>query len=368
MRISLSSQNLKNQANGNSGAGTVSSEYFGDSANVFRLFERIYEGQIEPVVSELFPVRVDNEGLHRTLKLGKNHYHTGVICILGDLLSVDKNLTARLAAIAEYSWTTLIALDDLGDGDQIRRGAESLWVQRGVLYASQSSLAAAMDIIRVIQSLADDKLLPAAAATSYARMMSRVARGQILRETMTLRSSRLSFYKMMLAITSHLRFTCGLILASHGGMSRAFKKISRNLGICASLKNDLEDIFPPSSAYKPGGIDLAGYQVTYPIAFLYNFLDEGAQKYLSTLLAEAKNDPQAFSKVARLMTENEECLRHLNQNIARLTSSSTSFLKQSIERYFPRHSDSPHVRYLCKWIDSYNELGNSNIVAEPPTR
>jgi len=336
-------------------------EYESSTDNVYELFGRIYDDMIQAVVVGLFPISTYNAGILNTLELGKNHFHAGVICLLGDLVGRDESLTAQIAAIAEYSWTTLIVMDDLGDRDEIRRGCQALWQERSILYASQAAWAASMDVVRSLQRMSTSDLVPASSVYTYVDTIKWIARGQILLDALHIQSSVIAHLKAIIAVTKHFPWSVELILSHDQAFSRALRQTWRDLQVAATLKNQLEDLFPPAPDYKKGGQDILRGCMTYPLKALYDALSYDEQKYLLRVLNEPEKDNRIVEQVIELFTAHKDVMDSLHRQLSSLSDRAIANFIQAVSILPPECRNLPHTSWLQEWMFSYRELGNPNL-------
>lgn len=331
---------------------------------VYEIFDGLYSEEMKDVANKLFPRRQYNIGIHDTMDRGKNHFHAGVVSLFGELLFVDDNLKRKIAATAEYSWTAIVVLDDLGDGELIRRESKALWLEKSALYASQAAWAASADVLHVLQQLSLNGHLPPSAIADYISTLRRIAKGQILREQLDFTSSIEAFWKSILAISCHLPWAVGLVLHhSNSGFAWHVGRALRDLQFAASLKNDLEDYFPPSSRYKQGGTDILRGQITYPLKMLHSNLDAVRQQQLEEYLLSKEKDEETIRAVIDLLKSNNDVVDCLFEELHSLVFSALAKFDKGCRYLSAEVQASTHVELLREWILSYKHLGNPNIQA-----
>ena len=293
-----------------------------------------------------------NEGLYQTLDAGLNHFHSGVLWLIGKLAQCDPGVIRYLAALAEVSWTALIIMDDLGDGEPDRRGEPTLWRSKGMLHASQCAWTCSLDVCRVLAEteLADSpgSQVPA----NYARMMSRVGRAQMLRAALGFESTSVAYIRSLIGIASHLPWWLELLLSKSPVCRKpSLRRAWRKLAVAGGIKNDLEDVFLPGSNYKQQGTDLKGGQVTYAVKLLYQRC--GPKERLTIHRLFDSRRVEAAAELAELFARKPEVERELFAIVSRLTDDAIQILRASFPQGEPEALNS-----LERWAQRYKVLGN----------
>jgi geranylgeranyl pyrophosphate synthase len=327
----------------------------------YKVFDELYGERVRPVIRQLFPISAINRGIHATLDAGANRFHAGLLILIGDLCG-EAEASALGAAIAEYSWATLIVMDDVADRQTIRRGQPTLWRSDGISYAIHSVWDSSLSIVRVIADLEDCGICVPGTQRRYLSAVQLVLSGQARREKLRVTDSVLQFYRVMLAITSHLASMVDCFSKVRNlDFANRLRRSLRTLSYAASLKNDLEDVFPPSPHYSPGGSDLRACQPTYVLRAFYERMSLLERNLIDDILHSRLTNDKIVDEAIKLMQSNTLVARRLVNELEFAVKKAERELESAISALPDLSKYSRAAQLLRAWVRSHQALGNSRI-------
>ena len=215
-------------------------------------------------VKEIMQHTLEQSSWHVLQNIAATHLDNHGRCVraqialrAAQLLDVSVTNSVHFAAACELVHNASLVHDDIQDGDRVRRGQPTLWVQYGVPQAITAG-----DLMLMLPTLALDNApysdeFKWKLSRCIARRSAATACGQALEQTLSEASfaTRTEYEQAAMGKTGQffaMPVEGAVILAGHPDLAEAIGDVAKDLGIRFQLKDDLIDFYGNKKKRLPG--------------------------------------------------------------------------------------------------------------------